>query len=92
MTVLVNNPKISWTIIVRKMGDSLFGILRSIKQVYQVNGGRGIDGKPAFPSARRISWKVASAGRQALKRLEKTKYNNNKKTKKNASGIGNTDL
>ena len=55
MTVLVNNPKISWTIIVRKMGDSLFGILRSIKQVYQVNGGRGIDGKPAFPSARRIS-------------------------------------
>ena len=40
MTVLVNNPKISWTIIVRKMGDSLFGILRSIKQVYQVNGGR----------------------------------------------------
>ena len=59
MTVFVNNPKISWTIIVREMGDSLFGILRSIKQMFQVNGGRlkqrGIDGKPAFPSARRIS-------------------------------------
>lgn len=27
MTVLVNNPKISWTIIVREMGDSLFGII-----------------------------------------------------------------
>ena len=40
MTVLVNNPKISWTIIVREMGDSLFGILRSIKQMYEVNGGR----------------------------------------------------
>ena len=40
MAVLVNNPKISWTIIVREMGDSLFGILRSIKQMFQVNGGR----------------------------------------------------